>query len=301
MFRSQFPFLGFGVGLRRPHHRFVIENRPPVGWFELVSENFMVPGGRPLEVLDAVRERYPIVLHGVSMSVGSSDPLNRAYLKALRDLARRAAPAWISDHLCWTGVGGRNLHDLLPLPYTAAVVRHVARRIRQVQDCLERPILIENVSSYMSYAQSSMTEFEFLTAVAEEADCGILLDINNVYVSAHNHGFDPIRYLDSVPVERVVQYHLAGHSNHGAYLLDSHDHPVCDEVWALYEHAARRFGRVSALIEWDDHIPDFDVLARTAERAREIYESCSSNTKSRTDANGAQRTTESSLPDHHRA
>jgi uncharacterized protein len=301
MKQSDFPFLGFGVALRRPHYRFVIEKQPKVGWFEIISENFMVAGGRPLEVLDAVREHYPIVMHGVSMSLGSTDPLNRSYLKALRDLVRRAAPAWVSDHLCWTGVVGRNLHDLVPLPYTDAVVRHVARQIRRVQEYLERPILIENVSSYMSFVQSSMSECEFLAAVAERADCGILLDINNVYVSAHNHRFDPMRYIDSVPVERVVQYHLAGHSNHGAYLLDSHDHPVCEDVWALYEHAVRRFGRVSALIEWDDAIPEFRVLAQAAARARRIYESCGAEVRPPVDVNAAQRSARPSLPAHHRA
>jgi uncharacterized protein len=301
MKRSDFPFLGFGVGLRRPHYHFVIERQPPAGWFEIISENFMVAGGRPLEVLDAVRERYPIVMHGVSMSLGSSDPLNRAYLRSLRDLARRVAPAWVSDHLCWTGVGGHNLHDLLPLPYTDAVVRHVAGRIRRVQDYLERPILIENVSSYMAYTESRMTECEFLTEVAERADCAILLDINNAYVSACNHRFDPVRYIDAIPVERVVQYHLAGHSDCGAYLLDSHDHPVCDEVWALYEHAVRRFGRVSTLIEWDDHIPEFGVLADTAERARRIYESCSAISRSCSDDDASQRAATPALQAHNRA
>ena len=185
-------------------------------------------------------------MHGVSMSIGSTDPLNRGYLRQLRELARRFEPAWISDHLCWTGVGGRNLHDLLPLPYTDEAIRHVVARIREVQDALERPILIENVSSYMAFADSTMTEWEFISTIADEADCGILLDINNIFVSAFNHRFDANDYIDAVPAERVVQYHLAGHSDHGTYLLDTHDHPVRDEVWALYERAARRFGAVSA-------------------------------------------------------
>ncbi len=301
MKRSDFPFLGFGVGLRRPHYRFVIENQPALDWFEIISENFMVAGGRPLEVLEAVRERYPIVMHGVSMSLGSADPLNRTYLKSLRDLARRIAPAWLSDHLCWTGVGGRNLHDLLPLPYTDAAVRHVSARIRRVQDYLERPILIENVSSYMAYTESYMSEWEFLTEIAERADCGILLDLNNVYVSAYNHRFDPVRYIDAIPADRVVQYHLAGHSDCGTYLLDSHDHPVCDEVWALYEHAVHRFGRVSTLIEWDDHIPEFGVLAETAERARRVHESCSAHVGNRSDNDASQGTATAALPAHHRA
>ena len=270
MKRADFPMLGYGVGLRRQHYSHVLEIRPRVDWFEVISENFMVAGGRALEVLEAVRANYPIVMHGVSMSIGSTDPPNRAYLRELRDLARRFEPAWISDHLCWTGVGGRNLHDLLPLPYTEEVIRHVVARLRQVQDALERPILIENVSSYMAFADSTMTEWEFISAIASEADCGILLDINNIFVSAFNHRFDANEYIDAVPAERVVQYHLAGHSDHGTYLLDTHDHPVRDEVWALYERAARRFGKVSALVEWDDNIPEFAELAQTADRARTI-------------------------------
>jgi uncharacterized protein len=271
--RSDFPYLGFGVGLRRPHYTHILTEHPAVDWFEVVTENFMVPGGRPLQVLEKVRERYPIVLHGVSMSLGSVDPLNRDYLARLRDLARRFEPAWISDHLCWTGVGGRNLHDLLPLPYTEEALTCVARRIRQVQETLERPILIENVSSYMNFTNSTMKEWEFLSAVADEADCGLLLDINNIYVNAFNHGFEAECYIDSIPASRVMQYHLAGHSDHGAYLLDTHDHPVRPEVWSLYERAARRFGEISALVEWDDNIPEFATLEATAGEARATYDS----------------------------
>ncbi len=271
MKRSDFQFLGFGVGLRRDHYVHILENHPELDWFEILSENFMVAGGRPLEVLEGVRERYPIVMHGVSMSIGSTDPIRRDYLRELKALARRVEPAWISDHLCWTGVGGRNLHDLLPLPYTPEVVRHVAARIREVQDFLERPILIENVSSYMAFKDSAMTEWEFLAEIAEQGDCGILLDINNIFVSAFNHRFDARTYVDAIPVERVIQFHLAGHSDHGTYLLDTHDHPVRDEVWDLYAHAVRRFGPVSALIEWDDNIPEFDVLMETANKARAIH------------------------------
>ena len=273
MNRLDFPYLGFGIGLRRPHYSHVVSEHPNVDWFEVVTENFMGQGGRPLQVLEKVRTDYPIVLHGVSMSLGSVDPLSPQYLSRLRELARQFEPAWISDHLCWTGVGGRNLHDLLPLPYTEETVTWVARRIRQVQERLERTILIENVSSYMSFVHSTMSEWEFLGAVAERADCGILLDINNVYVSAFNHGFTPERYIDSVPASRVMQYHLAGHSDHGAYLLDTHDHPVCPAVWSLYERAARRFGPVSALVEWDDDIPEFATLEVTSNEARERYES----------------------------
>jgi uncharacterized protein (UPF0276 family) len=268
MNRSDFAPLGFGVGLRRPHYVHILEQHPAMDWFEVISENFMVEGGRPLEVLEGVRAHYPVVMHGVSASIGSTDPLNRAYLETLRAAVRRFEPAWISDHLCWTGVGGRNLHDLLPLPYTEETVRHVAGRIRQVQEILERTILIENVSSYMAFRSSRLEEWEFLTAVAEEADCGILLDINNIFVSAFNHRFDPLRYIDAVPADRVMQFHLAGHSDHGSYLLDTHDHPIRPEVWALYERAVQRFGRVPTLIEWDDNIPHFEVLAAAAAEAR---------------------------------
>ncbi|MGO9264994.1 MAG: DUF692 domain-containing protein [Candidatus Binataceae bacterium] len=268
MDRRAFPSLGVGVGLRRPHYTHVLDTRPAMDWFEVIAENFMVDGGRPLAVLEAVRANYPIVLHGVSLSVGSTAPLNHDHLRRLAELARRFAPAWISDHLCWTGVGGRNLHDLLPLPYTDDTVTHVARRIRDTQDMLERHILIENVSSYLSYTHSTLTEWEFLAAVAETADCGILLDINNIFVSAFNHRFDARRYIDAIPIERVVQFHLAGHSDHGAYLLDTHDHPICAEVWELYEYAVRRFGPVATLIERDDNIPEFDELQAEANEAR---------------------------------
>jgi uncharacterized protein (UPF0276 family) len=265
---TDFPFLGSGVGLRLPHYTDVLEKRPAVDWFEVISENFMVAGGRPLQVLEKVRELYPVALHGVSMSLGSTDALNRRYLSELSALARRFEPAWISDHLCWSGAGNRNLHDLVPLPYTEEALRHVVTRIREVQEILERPILIENVSSYMEFTISTFSEWEFLTSVAVEADCGILLDINNIYVNAFNHRFDPMMYIDAIPVERVVQFHLAGHSDHGTYLLDTHDHPVRGEVWSLYEHAVRRFGQVSTLIERDANIPEFDELAASAEEAR---------------------------------
>jgi uncharacterized protein (UPF0276 family) len=268
MNRFDFPSLGFGVGLRRCHYAQILDQRPPMDWFEVISENFMVEGGRPLQVLESVRSHYPIVMHGVSLSIGSVDPLNLRYLKELAKLARRFEPAWVSDHLCWTGVSGHNLHDLVPLPYTDEVVRHVASRIRRVQEMLERTILIENISSYMEFTCSCLSEWEFLSAVAKEADCAILLDINNIFVNAFNHGFDAVRYIDSVPAGRVAQFHLAGHSDHGAYLLDTHDHPIRNEVWKLYEHAVGRFGRIPTLIEWDDNIPEFEVLAATANEAR---------------------------------
>lgn len=270
------PFLGVGVGLRPAHTGEVLaraaEGRLRVDWFEAISENHLAQGGRPLRVLETLRSHRPVVLHGVSLNVGSADPLDASYLDTLDGLARRFEPAWLSDHLCWTGVGGVNLHDLLPLPFTEEAVRHVAARVRQVQDRLGRRIALENVSSYFAWTADAMPEWEFLAAVAEEADCGLLLDVNNVYVSAHNHGFDPRRYLDAVPPGRVFQMHLAGHSRQGPLLIDTHDHPVCPEVWALFEHAVRRFGAVSTLIEWDDQLPDFDRLEEEALRARAILE-----------------------------
>jgi uncharacterized protein (UPF0276 family) len=268
MDRSEFPALGYGVGLRRPHYSRVIDEHPRIDWFEIISENFMVEGGRPLEVLEAVRRDYPVVMHGVSLSIGSTDPLNRDYLRRLRELASRFEPAWISDHLCWTGAGGHNLHDLIPLPYTEEALRHVARRVAMVQEALGRPILLENISSYMTFRASAVPEWEFIAAVAQRADCGILLDVNNIHVTAFNQGFDPIRYIDAIPAERVAQFHLAGYSDHGDYLLDTHDHPVSAAVWDLYEYAVRRIGPVATLIEWDDRIPPLEVLAAAADEAR---------------------------------
>ena len=269
----EFPFLGYGVGLRTTHYSEILDTHPPVDWFEVISENFLVAGGRPLHVLEQIRSRYPIVLHGVSLSIGSADPLNLDYLRQLKQLALRFEAAWVSDHLCWTGVGGRNAHDLLPLPYTADVLAHVVERVRRVQDALGRRILLENVSTYLEYQHSIMPEWEFLTQVAEQADCGILLDVNNIFVSAFNHGFSAEAYLHAVPVGRVHQFHLAGHSDKGTYLHDTHDHPVCDRVWDLYAQAVRRFGPVSTLVEWDDHIPPFTDVHAEALRARVLTES----------------------------
>jgi uncharacterized protein len=261
--------LGYGVGLRRPHYTEILQQRPAIDWFEVTTENFMVEGGRPLNVLEGLRTNYPIVMHGVSLSIGSTDPLNQTYLRDLAALAQRFEPAWISDHLCWTSVGGKNLHDLLPLPHTEEAVRHCAQRLRQAQDFLGRRILIENISSYMQYRASRMSEAEFVAAVAEEADCGILLDINNVYVNAFNHHFNSRDYLDALPVGRIAQFHLAGHRDCGTHLLDTHDHPVTAAVWELYEYAVHRFGPLATLIEWDDRIPSFSELAAVAEQARE--------------------------------
>jgi uncharacterized protein (UPF0276 family) len=232
----------------------------------------MVGGGRPLRILEQVRDAAPLVLHGVSLNIGSADPLDEAYLDSLAALCARYEPSWVSDHLCWTGQGGHNLHDLLPLPYTETVQRWVADRVRRVQERLGRRIALENVSSYAAFAVDSMPEWEFLAGVAERADCGILLDVNNVFVSAHNHGFDADEYLAAMPPSRVFQIHLAGHTDEGALLIDTHDHPVCDEVWALYERALQLVGPVSTLIEWDDHIPDWDDLVAEAEKARSILE-----------------------------
>jgi uncharacterized protein (UPF0276 family) len=264
------PYLGHGVGLRTKHFPRVLEGSVRVDWFEVVSENFMVAGGRPLAVLDRARATAPVVLHGVSLSLGSVDPLNVAYLDALGALAARIEPAWISDHLCWGSVGGRYAHDLLPLPYTEEALAHVVERVRAVQDRLGRRMLIENVSSYLTFAHSTMPEWEFLGEVARQADCGILLDLNNVHVSATNHGFAAEDYVAGVPAERVGQFHLAGHSDRGTHLLDTHDAPVCAPVWGLYRLAVARFGRVSTLVEWDDRVPELERLLAEAERAREV-------------------------------
>ena len=267
------PFLGFGLGLRPEHYTAVLEDRPDVDWFEIVSENYLVDGGKPLYFLDRIREHYPMVMHGVSLSIGGSDPLDSDYLAALKRLALRVEPDWISDHLCWTGIDGRNLHDLLPLPYTEEAIAHVAGRVGRVQDCLGRQILLENVSSYVTYTDSRVSEWEFLSAVAERADCHILLDVNNVWVSAHNHGFDPLAYLDGVPPGRVRQIHLAGHSYNGSLIVDTHDHPVPDPVWALYAEAIARLGPVSTMIERDDDIPPLDALLAELAQARALAES----------------------------
>ena len=262
------PYLGHGVGLRPTHYPAILDDGLRADWFEVISENYMLRGGRPLHVLERVRAERPIVMHGVSLSLGATDPLNEAYLDDLRTLAARFEPAWVSDHLCWGSYGPHYAHDLLPLPYTEEALDHVARRVGAVQERLGRQILVENVSSYVAYAHSVMSEWEFLSAVAERADCGILLDVNNIYVSAVNHGFDAEHYLAGIPVARVGQIHLAGHTDNGTHLLDTHDHPVRAEVWELYRSAVRRFGRISSLVEWDEHIPPFEDLLAESERAR---------------------------------
>ena len=264
------PSLGFGLGLRVDHYDAILAGNPAIDWLEVLSENYLVPGGRPLHYLMRFRERYPLAMHGVSLSIGSSAPLDYEYLRQLKGLAERVQPAWISDHLCWTGVAGRNTHDLLPLPYTEEALTHVAERVRTVQDFLGRRILLENVSSYVTFRDSQLTEWQFLTEIATRADCLVLLDVNNIYVSAVNHQFDPLEYLNAIPVERVQQIHLAGHESHGDYLVDTHDHPVPDPVWQLYAAAVRRFGPVSTMIERDDHIPPLEELCAELDAARTL-------------------------------
>jgi len=261
---------GFGLGLRPQHYADFLADPQRVDWLELISENYMVPGGKPLAMLDAIRADYPVALHGVSLSIGSTEPLDRDYLARLKQLAHRVEPLWVSDHLCWTGVAGKNSHDLLPLPYSEEALRLVVAHVRQVQDLLGERILLENVSSYLEFTDSVIPEWAFLGAVAEQADCLLLLDVNNVYVSSVNHGFDPREYLRHLPGERIQQIHLAGHSDHGEYIVDTHDHPVCDAVWALYREACIQFGEVAAMIERDDHIPPLAELIAELDQARGI-------------------------------
>ena len=258
---------GVGIGLRIPHYRHILERKPVVDWFEIISENYMVDGGRPLTVLDQILEQYQVVQHGVSMYVGSAEPLNREHLKRLKSLARRTRTPWLSDHLCWGSVDGRYTHDLLPMPYTFEAAKLTAEKIHQVQDFVEVPVVVENVSSYAEYHVSEMTEWEFLTEVVEQADCGILLDVNNIYVSSQNHDFDPFTYVNAVPAERVAQIHIAGHSKYERYILDTHDHPVIDPVWALYARAIQRCGPTATLLEWDDNIPSFEEVHAEALKA----------------------------------
>jgi uncharacterized protein len=268
--QENLPFLGFGLGLRTEHYNAILASKPGVDWFEALSENYMIPGGKPLDFLTKIRENYPVVMHGVSLSIGSTAPIDKNYLRELRKLANRVEPAWISDHLCWTGVHGQNMHDLLPLPYTEEAAKHVAERVKIVQDFLGRQILLENVSSYASYIDSSMTEWEFISQISNEADCLLLLDVNNIYVSSYNHNFDAKAFIDGVPAKRVQQIHLAGHQNNGDYIIDTHDAPVIDPVWDLYAQALSRFGPVSTMIERDDHIPELEILVQELKIARDI-------------------------------
>lgn len=262
------PHLGLGVGLRTVHFNHILEQRPQVDWFEIISENFMDSRGRPRFVLEQIAERYPIVMHGVSLSIGSTDPLNFAYLRKLKALAHDVKPLWISDHVCWTGVAGRNTHDLLPMPLTEESLKHVVERIRVLQDFLERPFVFENPSTYVGFTGSTMSEWEFISRMAEEANCGLLLDVNNVYVSSVNHDFDPEEYIRSVPHKRIVQFHLAGHTNRQTHLIDTHDSEVIDPVWKLYRLAHQLTGGVSTLLEWDSSIPPFPVVHAEVLKAR---------------------------------
>jgi len=264
------PFLGFGLGLRPSHYESLLNDNPAVDWLEIITENYLVPGGKPLHYLDRIRERYPLVMHGVSLSIGSRDALNQDYLNQLRALVDRIQPRWLSDHLCWTGAHGINAHDLLPLPYTEEALKHVVGRVRHLQDFLGRRVLLENVSSYVTYPESEMTEWAFLSEIATRADCLILLDINNIYVSSVNHEFDPREYLEGIPPDRVWQFHLAGHRNLGDYIIDTHDEPIIENVWSLYAQALKRFGRVSTMIERDDNIPPLADLVTELDRVRQI-------------------------------
>jgi uncharacterized protein (UPF0276 family) len=261
--------LGLGVGLRTVHFGHILDRQPEVDWFEIISENFMDSRGRPRYVLEQIAERYPVVMHGVSLSIGSGDPLNFDYLARLKRLADDIKPRWISDHLCWTGVLGLNSHDLLPVPLNEETLAHVVNRIRDVQDFLERPLVLENPSSYVTFASSTMSEWEFLSRMAEAADCGLLLDVNNVYVSSVNHDFDPVEYIERVPHERVVQCHLAGHTDCQTHLIDTHDSHVIDPVWELYRRAHALTGGVSTLLEWDAQIPEFPVVHAEVLKARQ--------------------------------
>jgi uncharacterized protein (UPF0276 family) len=267
---NAFTDYGVGIGLRIPHYQHILTKKPVVDWFEIISENFMVEGGRPLEILDQILEQYRVVQHGVSMYFGSAEPLNREHLRRLKRLVRRTGTPWLSDHLCWGSVDGRYTHDLLPMPYTFAAAKLTARKIREARDFLEVPIAVENVSSYAEFHVSEMTEWEFLTEVIERADCGILLDVNNIHVSAFNHGFNPLDYLDHLPMERVAQIHIAGHSRYRKYILDTHDHPVIEPVWQLYAHAVGLAGKTATLLEWDAHIPSFDEVHWEALKANQF-------------------------------
>jgi uncharacterized protein (UPF0276 family) len=265
--RFELPYLGIGLGLRTVHYGHIVEHWPAVDWFEIISDNYLQTAGRPLDFLDQIAERYPIVMHGVSMSVGSTEELDWRYLRELRALARRTRALWISDHLCWTGVAGRNTHDLLPMPYTEEALHHTAARVRAVQDYLQAPLLLENPSSYLEFAGGTLSEWAFLSALAEEADCGLLLDVNNIYVSGYNHGFAPSEYLDAMPFDRVVQMHVAGHTHHGTHIVDTHIGPVIEPVWDLARQAYERANGMSVLLEWDAEIPPFEQVHLEAQKA----------------------------------
>jgi uncharacterized protein (UPF0276 family) len=264
------PFLGFGLGLRAKHYQDILESNPEVDWFEVLSENYMVPGGRPLAMLDRIIERYPCVMHGVSLSIASTAPFDEEYLDGLNTLAKRVQPKWISDHLCWTGVHGVNLHDLLPIPYPREALDHIVSRVHYVQERLGRRLCLENVSTYVQFDQSEMSEWEFISELTRRTGCWLLFDVNNVFVSAFNHGYDALDFLNGIPADRVIQFHLAGHSDMGNYMVDTHDHPVRAEVWDLYKAALKRFGPVSTMIERDDNIPPLADMLVELEHARAL-------------------------------
>ena len=266
------PFLGFGLGLRPQHYSDILEASPKVDWFEAISENYMVSGGQPLRMLDKIRARYPIVLHGVSLSIASTAPFNENYLKDLKTLAARVEPQFVSDHLCWTGVHGVNLHDLLPIPYTREALDHVVARVHYVQEYLGRPLAIENVSTYVQFAHSEMPEWEFITELTKRTGCWLVFDVNNVFVSAFNHGWDAHAFIDGIPIDRVVQFHLAGHEHNVSHIIDTHDALVPEEVWELFRAAVKRFGPVSTIIERDDNIPPLADLVAELGTARTIAE-----------------------------
>ncbi len=266
--RLGFPDLGIGIGLRTPHYRHILDERPKIGWFEILSENYMQTEGRPMMILDQIAERYPIVMHGVSMSIGSTDPLDTEYLRELVRLRDRVGARWVSDHLCWTGVHTHNSHDLLPMPLTEEALAHVADRVRAVQDLLGAPFILENPSTYVEFAGSTMPEWEFLSRLCENTGCGLLLDVNNVYVSSRNHGFHPHVYLDALPMDRVVQFHVAGHTDNGDHCVDTHIGPVIKPVWQLLRYAWKKGANASILLEWDAEIPSFDEVRADALRAR---------------------------------
>jgi uncharacterized protein (UPF0276 family) len=271
--RWNLPDLGLGLGLRTTHFSHILEKWPAVDWFEIMSENFMDTEGRPLYILDQIAERYPIVMHGVSMSIGSTDPLDFEYLAKLKALAQRVNAVWMGDHVCWTGVAGRNGHDLYPIPYNENTLEFLVERIRIVQDFLERPLILENPSTYMTFANSTMPEEEFLNRMAIDADCGLLLDVNNVYVTCRNHDLDPYEYLAAMPYDRVVQIHIAGHTDKGTHCIDTHDGRVIDEVWALYAEVQRRAGSRATLLEWDANIPPFEEVHAEVLKAAQFRDS----------------------------
>ena len=266
--RWNLPDLGLGLGLRAPHYDHVLEHEPEVDWFEIISENYLIDGGWPLHVLDRIAERYPIAMHGVSMSIGTTDPIDFDYLKQLNALAKRCKAHWLGDHICWTGVAGKNTHDLLPVPYTEESLAHVVERVRIVQDFLERPLVLENPSTYVEFGHSSMSEQEWIARLLDEADCALLLDVNNVFVTAKNHDLDVQAWLDAIPYDRVVQVHIAGHTNKGTHIIDTHIGPIIDEVWAIYEDVMRRTENCSTLLEWDAEIPAFSVVEAELAKAQ---------------------------------